>query len=167
MADHVRYYLEIPMSLKTAERLLLHSPEDWVTGVARDANARGERLLTEAGFGPPGRRVAKKVEMKIGEPMRFPSKTVLPLHWVATSAQSLFPALDADLEVAPLGPYWTQLSISARYRPPMGMVGRAVDRTMMHRVAEATVKDFLDRAAQALQELVPEAPKQEAPTVGV
>ncbi len=163
----VRYYLEIPLSFETAERLLLQSPEEWVPGVARDASARGERLLTEVGFGPPGRRVAKRVQIEIGEPVRFPSKTVLPLNWVATSAQSLFPALDADLEVAPLGPFWTQLSISARYRPPMGLVGRAVDRTLMHRVAEATVKDFLDRAAEALQALVPSAATQEAPTAGV
>ncbi len=163
----VRYYLEVPLSFETAESLLLQAPEDWVPGVARDASARGERLLTQVGFGPPGRRVAKKVEIQIGEPMKFPSKTVLPLHWVATSAQSLFPALEADLEVAPLGPFWTQLSISARYRPPMGLVGRAVDRTMMHRVAEATVKDFLDRAAEALREPVPRTAKQEAPTAGV
>ena len=30
------------------------------------------------------------------------------------------------------------------------MVGRTVDRVLLHRVAEATLKDFLDRLAQAI-----------------
>jgi hypothetical protein len=49
-----------------------------------------------------------------------------------------------------LGEDRTQLAISARYRPPRGVVGRAVDRALLHRVAEATLKDFLDRVGQAL-----------------
>jgi hypothetical protein len=163
----VRYYVEIPLAFQSAERLLLQSPEAWVPGIAQAANVRSEALLTEVGFGPPGRRVEKTVQITIGEPMRLPSKTLLPVRWVATGAQSLFPALEADVEVAPLGPDWTQLSISARYLPPLGLVGRAVDRTMMHRVAEATVKDFLDRAAEALQALVPPREAQEAPAAGV
>ena len=61
----------------------------------------------------------------------------------------MFPQLDADIEVAALGAHRTQLSISARYRPPMGTVGRVLDRAMLHRVAEATIKDFLDGVAEA------------------
>jgi hypothetical protein len=40
--------------------------------------------------------------------------------------------------------------MSARDRPPLGAVGQAVDRVLLHRVAEATVKDFLDRLGQAI-----------------
>jgi hypothetical protein len=40
--------------------------------------------------------------------------------------------------------------MSARYRPPLGMIGRALDKALMHRVAEATVKDFLDRVGERL-----------------
>ena len=50
-----------------------------------------------------------------------------------------------------LGPKRTQLSISARYRPPMGPLGRALDKAMLHRVAEATIKDFLDRVGERLE----------------
>jgi hypothetical protein len=85
----------------------------------------------------------------------MPSRTILPLRWRAAGGQGRFPALDADLEVAPLGASATQLSISARYVPPMGAVGRAMDRALLHRVAEATVKDFLDRVADALLAVVP------------
>ena len=64
--------------------------------------------------------------------------------------RSVFPSLEGDLEVAALGPDRTQLAMSARYRPPLGGVGRAIDRTLLHRVAEATVKDFVHRVRQAI-----------------
>ena len=74
---------------------------------------------------------------------------MIPLHWAAAGATGLFPSLDADLEIAPLGPDRTQLAMSARYVPPLGAVGRAIDRAVLFRVAEATLKDFLDHVAEA------------------
>ena len=38
----------------------------------------------------------------------------------------------------------------ARYVPPLGAVGRVIDRAIMSRVAEATLKDFLDGVHDAL-----------------
>lgn len=76
--------------------------------------------------------------------------TSLPLTWERIGMEGLLPRLEADLEVGPLGGGRTQLAISARYRPPLGAVGRAVDRVLLHRVAEATVKDFLDRVGAAI-----------------
>jgi len=72
------------------------------------------------------------------------------MTWKATGAQRLFPLLEADLEVAGLGATRTQLSISARYRPPMGPLGRVLDRALLHRVAEAALKDFLDRVGATI-----------------
>src|SRR5262249_33325982 len=99
------------------------------------------------GFGPAGARIDKQVELEFGEPIRVPGKTVLPMAWRPARLEALFPRLDADIEVGELGPERTQLSISARYTPPLGAVGRALDRALLHRVAEATVRDFLDRVA--------------------
>ena len=53
--------------------------------------------------------------------------------------------------MAGLGPNRTQLSVSAQYRPPLGMVGRAIDRTLLHRVAEATMKVFIDTMGEAVK----------------
>jgi hypothetical protein len=77
------------------------------------------------------------------------------MRWEAEGLERLFPRLEADIEIAGLGAGRTQLSISARYRPPLGAVGRVLDRNLLHRVAEATVKDFLDRIAAALSAPVP------------
>ena len=76
--------------------------------------------------------------------------TSLPLTWDPIGLEGLLPRLDANLELGSLGVDRTQLAISARYRPPLGVVGRAVDRVLLHRVAEATLKDFLDRLGQAI-----------------
>ncbi len=150
----LRYYLELPLPFADVERALLDEPEAWVPGLARDAERRGERLLAEVGFTVADARIDKRVEIRFGTPHRMPTKTVLPMSWRAVGAEGLFPALDADLEVAGLGPTRTQLSISARYRPPMGALGRVLDRAVLHRVAEATIKDFLDRVGEGLLERV-------------
>jgi len=131
------------------EEALLRDPHAWLPGLAGKANFHGDALLAEVGFGDDV-RVARTVAIEFGEPVKMPSKTVVPLRWTATGASGLFPALDADLEIAPLGPHDSQLAMSARYVPPLGAIGRAIDRAVLFRVAEATLKDFLDRVRDSL-----------------
>jgi hypothetical protein len=145
-----RYFVELPVGADRVEDVLTDATsDDWLPGIARDANHRGDVLLAEVGFGDDV-RLARTVAIELGELVRMPSKTVVPLRWQATGAAGLFPALDADLEIAPLGPRRTQLAMSARYVPPLGALGRAIDRAMLFRVAEATLKDFLDRVGEAV-----------------
>jgi hypothetical protein len=151
----VRYYLDLPVALEDAEASLLDDPGTWVPGMLEAAENRGEGLLVEVGFALDTRRIDKEIEIALAEPNRLTSKTMLPMTWRATGPERLFPQLDADLEVASLGPRRTQLSISARYRPPLGAFGRALDRAMLHRVAEATIKDFLDRVGERVRARVP------------
>lgn len=154
----IRYFLELPLPHQVVEQALLRDPDAWVPGLARDAEVRGSALLAEVGFAADGHTVRKEVVITFGAPIRVPAKTILPMSWEATLAPSLFPSLDADVEVAALGPGRTQLSVNGRYRPPLGLVGRAIDRALLHRVAEATLKDFLDRMGERLLELAHAAP---------
>lgn len=147
----LRYFLDLDDPFDRVEAALLADPADWVPGMARAAEELGERLLAEVGFAVEAEhRIRKEVEISFGEPYRSPTKTRLPMSWRATGPQRLFPSLEADLEVAALGATRTQVSISARYLPPMGPIGRALDRALLHRVAEATVRDFLDRVGEAI-----------------
>jgi hypothetical protein len=145
----VRYYLELPIPPARVEQALLGSPA-WLSELAGEAQQRGDVLLAEVGVGPLGPRLGRRVAVRLGEPVAFPSMTSLPMTWEPIGMDGLFPRLDADLEIGPLGEDRTQLAISARYRPPLGVVGQAIDRVLLHRVAEATVKDFLDRVGQAI-----------------
>jgi hypothetical protein len=146
----VRYYLELPLPPGTVEEVLLGAPPQWLSTLAGDAHRRGDDLLAEVGVGPLGARLGRRVAVRLGKPVRFPSMTSLPLTWEPLGSGGLLPRLEADLEVGPLGGDRTQLAISARYRPPLGAVGRTIDRVLLHRVAEATVKDFLDRVGEAI-----------------
>ena len=153
LAHHVgvfaRYYIELPIDPKRVEHALTQAPDTWLHGLASEANHRGDTLLAEIGFGERV-RVARTVAIELGDPVRTAGKVVLPLRWTPTDAPGLFPALEADLEVAPLPPDRTQLAMSARYVPPLGPLGKAIDRAILYRVAEATLKDFLDRVGEAL-----------------
>jgi hypothetical protein len=144
-----RYFVELPIHRERVEQVVTQSPGAWLPGLAKEANLRGDRLLAEVGFGDEV-RIARQVEIDLGAPIRLPTKTVIPMHWTAVGAAGLFPSLDADLEIASLGNDRCQVSMSARYEPPMGTVGRLIDRALLFRVAEATIKDFLDRMRDAI-----------------
>jgi hypothetical protein len=146
----VRYYVELPLAAGQVEESLLASPPGWLAAIAGEAQARGDELLTAVGVGPLGPRLGRRVAIELGDPVRFPSMTSLPLTWEPIGLEGLLPRLDATIEVGSLGQDRTQLAISARYRPPLGVVGRAIDLVLLHRVAEATLKDFLDRLGQAI-----------------
>ena len=146
----VRSYVELHLPIAEVEDGLLRGPERWIPQLAASAEERGDRLLAEVGFAVSGHQVGKRVEIELGPPVRTPGRTWLPILWRATGPRGLFPSLEGELEVAALGPGLTQLGLSARYKPPLGLIGESVDRALLHRVAEATVHDFVERVGAAL-----------------
>ena len=148
-----RYFVELPLDHERVERVLTDSPSAWLPGIATEANLHGDRLLAEVGFGEEI-HIARRVTIDLGVPLHLPTKTVLPLRWTAAGVSGLFPSLEADLEIAPLGLARCQLSISARYVPPLGAVGRVIDRALLFRIAEATIKNFLDEVRDGISRAV-------------
>ena len=146
----VRYFVEVPLAAAQVERAMRHPPPGWLSAMAGAAQQRGDELLTEVGVGPLGPRLGRWVAIRLGTPVRFPSMVSLPLTWEPLGLEGLLPRLDANIELGSLGGDRTQLAISANFRPPLGVVGRAADQVLLHRVAEATLKDFLDRLGQAI-----------------
>jgi hypothetical protein len=149
----LRYYVELDLPAEQVQSTLLDSPTSWLPALADGAAERAEPLLAEVGVGPSGLRIARQVTVRLGKPVQFPSKLSLPMTW--EPGGRLLPRLDGELELGTLGTHRTQLAISGRYDPPLGTVGRTVDRIALHRVAEATIKDFLDRVAAVLQAAAP------------
>ena len=149
-----RYFIELPFPASVVERALARDQAHRLGAIAQRANQRGDELLADVGIGER-HRVERTVEVRLGAAIRAATKTVVPFSWQAVGpGRNLFPTLDADLEIAPLGSASTQLSISARYVPPLGLVGRMLDRAVLHRVAEATIKDFLDQVGAGVAETV-------------
>ena len=95
--------------------------------------------------------VSKLVRVQARELSRTDSSGGLALRWEATgTGGGLFPALDADLTLTDLGAEGTLLRLAGAYRPPLGALGQALDRAVLHRVAVATIRGFLARVAAQL-----------------
>jgi hypothetical protein len=144
----------LPHPRAALEKALLSAPDSLIPSIASFADDRGQHLLAEVGFPVEGHRVSKNVEIDVGTPVANAGKTWIPIAWRATGPTGLFPVLDADLEFASLGPELTQLALSGRYQPPLGLLGRTIDKALLSRVAEATIKDFVDRLARAIEAAV-------------
>jgi hypothetical protein len=144
----LRYFVELDLPAARAEAALLDSPTAWLPALADGAVERAEPLLAQVGVGQDSLRVARRVTVRLGQPVRFPSKLALPMSWEPSGW--LLPKLDGELELGPLGTKRTQLALSGNYQPPLGTVGRTANRIALHRIAEATIKDFLDRVAAKL-----------------
>ena len=147
----VRCFVELPLARQIVAERLEADPQSCLPAIAGSASHQGDALLAEVGFGERP-RIARRVFVETGPVAHLGETTMLPFTWRASSGAALFPRLEAHLEVAPILPTRTQLAISAVYEPPLGLVGRAADRALLHRVAEATLKDFLDRVAARLSE---------------
>jgi hypothetical protein len=73
------------------------------------------------------------------------------IRWEATGpGGGLFPALDADIRLVPGADQTTLLVLAGVYRPPLGPLGVALDRAALHRVAAATIRNFLGRLAASV-----------------
>jgi hypothetical protein len=145
----VRDFRELDIPFDEAESALAQDPTSWLPLVASATDERGRYLLAEVGFGSP-LRLHKRVEVEVSEPYRLAGKTLVPIRWSTGAESSPLPVMEGDLEIAPFGPGRSQLSMNGRYTPPFGALGGTLDRALLHRVAEATVRDFVDRVARAL-----------------
>lgn len=129
---------------------VLAEDNEWLAPLAAAAMDEGEALRLRVGPMTALPMLGKTVRCEVGQALTRGDVTVVPLTWTATSTPGLFPVLSADLEVAPLDPGLTQLTIHGRYEPPLGAIGRRLDRLLMHRVAEATIRSFLGRLVSTL-----------------
>jgi hypothetical protein len=148
----VRYYTELALPVDQVRTAAARLPQDWLPRLAEAADARTDGLLVEIGFDVAGLRLKRQGMLETSEWVPAGSGGArIHLAWTAAQQPGLFPSVDAELEVAPVGPRRTQLGLSAQYDPPLGLLGRTLDRTLLHRLAEAVAKDFVEAAAEELR----------------
>jgi hypothetical protein len=99
--------------------------------------------------GVPG--LSKLVRVQVRELAWTDRSVGLAIRWEASGpGGSLFPVLDADITMAPFGEQVTLLALAGAYRPPLGAMGAALDRAVLHRVASATIRAFLAQVARRI-----------------
>ena len=147
----IQDFVQINAPYATVRDRLFGRTPGWLADHASAAYAEGERLFVTVTATAGGVPVGKRVHIDLGAPYERGDGSVVPLSWWATGAQRLFPTLEADLEIMPLGPDQVMLTLMGRYEPPLGAVGRGLDRLVLHRIAEASVRSFLHRTAANLE----------------
>jgi hypothetical protein len=146
----VRYFVAVDREFKDVTSAFLEGAGSWVPAVAATADESGGRLLSELGFEVGRRRISRRIEVRLGEPVSQESVMLVPIEWRAVRIAALFPALTGEVEIARIGGNLTQVGLSATYDPPFGLAGKLADRALLHRVAELTVKDFVDQIGRRL-----------------
>lgn len=141
---------ELAVDFEDVRVAMLREPRRWLIGLAAEAGDRGDRLLVDVGLEVGGHEVSRRARLEVGDPMSTDRVASLPLRLRVEDHERLFPSLEGTLDAAWLGPGRTHLALSASYDPPFGMLGQAVDRTLLHRVAEAVAQRFLEAVAREL-----------------
>jgi hypothetical protein len=143
----VHHSVHIDGPISAVSLALARGSSEWFPGLE-------ERSLATVGPQVGGVGIRKKVVIEFGEPTVAGSWTEVPVSWKATSVRKLFPAMTGKIELAPVDPGVTRLTVSGMYQPPLGSLGKHIDDAFMHRVADATVKDLAESISERLQALV-------------
>jgi hypothetical protein len=95
--------------------------------------------------------MSKLVAVRFSEMTVHEDFAVGAMRWEATGpGGSLFPTLDADIKLTRAGDDLTVLAVSSVYRPPLRGLGAGLDRVVMRRVAQATIRTFTHRIGAAI-----------------
>jgi hypothetical protein len=107
-------------------------------------------LIRVGPFGDtPG--ASKLVAVRVLDPVYRDDTMTVALRWEATGAAgSLFPVLDANINLSPAAEHSTRLALTGSYRPPLGRIGATLDMAVLRRVAAATIHALLHSIADAL-----------------
>ena len=130
------------------QALVAETGEVW--GV--DLDRGGDDLLAKFGVHVAGLPLYKRGRVDFGAARLHlgQRQTVLPVTWAPIGGPPIFPTMEGELIVEGLDANEARLTLRASYDPPLGHVGEVVDRVLLHRLADATIGDFLARLAGEL-----------------
>jgi CBS domain-containing protein len=98
-----------------------------------------------------GKEIGKQVRFRTGSARRAGDRLVLPVSWHAAPAEALFPVFEGSLEVEALDVRRSQLTLVGTTTPPLGPLGRALDSTVLHAIAERTAARLLRSLGHTLE----------------
>jgi hypothetical protein len=141
---------ELAADFSDVRPALLRDPGEWLAGLGAEAADEGDRLVVQVGLEVAGHQVGAHAVMEVGRPTISDRLVVLPVRLRGRDHRRLFPTMDGSLDVAWLGRDRTYLSLNLTYEPPLGLMGKLADRTLLHRVAETVVQRLLEAVANEL-----------------
>jgi hypothetical protein len=124
---------------------------EWLAPLATVATQAGDTFQMRVGPSWAAGMVNREVNVALWPPRERSFGLARSLTWTPNDWQFLFPFLEGDLELAPIGPVDSRISLFATYTPALGRFGAQVDRALLHHVAASTVRSFLSQIAAKLQ----------------
>jgi len=97
-----------------------------------------------------GLHVGKDVEVELDEPFDGNGVASLPIRWQAMWPSAAHPSFGGELELTRLSDGSAELWLTGRYEPPLGAIGRTLDRAMLHALATDSLRQVLDVMASRL-----------------
>lgn len=154
----------LELSLDVAQtRLVSQASRDGLSRASQHAYQGGLDIVIRVGPLGEIRGVSKLVRVSFVDPVYHENAMTLGLRWEATGvAGGLFPVLDGNLTLTRVDADATRLALIASYRPPFGNLGAGLDRAILGKVAEATIKMLLHSIASAI--VSPEAASEARPS---
>lgn len=149
----LKSHTEVSIEFGALRDQLLRYPSDYLDAADDEARRHAFQLLAEAGLdtlAADSERAERGTRIEVGEPVCTDRVMSLPLQFLAADRGRRFPAWEGSLDAAWLGPDRTQLSLTAQYDPPLGVLDRPVDRTLLHRLVESVAQRFVESAARRL-----------------
>ncbi len=157
----LRCYEYVNRPYEQVRDLLRGQPLELLQRATTSAASRARALVATLHVGVAGIEIGVDVRtnvQRIREEEKVPAMspaTILDLGWEASGAPWLFPVMHVQLSAWPLSSSETQIEIVGEYRPPLGVVGNAFDAAVGHRIAEASVKSFLENVVAQMRRELP------------
>jgi len=152
----VRAFCPVSGSPRLVEHAFLMEPRRWVPTVG----AQGSDALLDDALQVVVRAgaLSRHVRLEMGKPWRNGSTIWRSLQWdpvagdgAATTIDRWLPSLDGELGLNRRRPSdQLTLVLDARYLPPGGPLGSAIDSAVLGRLAQTTVERFLVNVAARL-----------------
>jgi len=147
----VRTFLPVPGEAAALAAAFDAEPPRWLPALRRDG-PDAWMLAVHAGA------LTRTVRTTIGSPWRAGSTRWRTLSWdpipdgggEAAAIERMLPTLDGELGLHQEAGGRATLVLDARYRPPGGAIGAAIDAVALRRVAHRTVDRFLEQVAARL-----------------
>jgi hypothetical protein len=151
-------YQQVCEALRQKSNAVFHS-------ATTSAESRAGEIAAGLHVNFAGFDITKNVEIRIKSytevESQSGSKMTVQLEWKAAETASLFPVMSAELDIYPITKSETQLDFKGEYDPPLGLMGKAIDAVVGHRIAEASVHQFVSEVAAYLRENAAKMPDQE------
>src|ERR1035437_3440071 len=141
----IRYFVELPYPWQRVADAIGQNKMSWVEKLIDTSCQEEGRRISSVGFNLGNKRIQRDVKVETISPMVVGQSLFCPIKWYSSNHKELFPIMDGDIIVSPLGKDLTQLSINAQYTPPLAWVGKLADKALFHRIGEATLADFLEK----------------------